>query len=443
MTMEPKVATNEPLRARWPDWWIYLVLAAWLAQCALLMLVRMRPGLLRVVSWFFGSDLSLWLVVAVVLLLIGVTWSAWKRPLWGGWRVAGIVAAIALALSPMAYRTYPSSHDDAPSQVRFRLPLDGPVTVAWGGGTPDVNYHVVAPDQRWAYDLLVTRDGSSHRGDGTSVEDYNAYGLPVLAPADGKVVAVSDGDPDMPIGVMGGGRSAGGNEVVLEVAPGEFLFLCHMRPGSIAVKSCDQVSQGQVIGNVGNSGNTNEPHVHVHLQDSPDEDIAEGIPLYFHDYKVGDLFIERGIPTGGKEGGRSSSTSGGRRLDPMSRRWRELAGPGLAHPSIGALLALVGLLAMDCTAVRFVLGNEPMTINLEVGITAVLPMLNVMVMVVLQRSPLRGDRPSLPESLVAGTLACLAVFVACLMAPGDWLIEFDTAIYKALMCIGPYRSART
>jgi murein DD-endopeptidase MepM/ murein hydrolase activator NlpD len=226
--------------------------------------------------------------------------------------MAGYVAALGLAVSPMAFRTYPSSHDDAPSQVRFRLPLNGPLKVAWGGGTPDVNYHVAAPDQRWAYDLLVVKDGPSHRGDGTRLEDYYAYGLPVLAPADGKVVAVSDGDPDMPIGVMGGGRSAGGNEVVLEVAPGEFLVLCHMQPGSIAVKAGDQVTQGQVIGKVGNSGNTSEPHLHVHLQDRPDEDIAEGIPLYFHDYKVGDRLVERGIPTGGWPDGQVVEHVGGR-----------------------------------------------------------------------------------------------------------------------------------
>ena len=57
-------------------------------------------------------------------------------------------------------------------EVRFRLPLDGPVTVAWGGADTDVNYHAVMPDQRWAYDLLVTREGRTHRGDGTRLDDY-------------------------------------------------------------------------------------------------------------------------------------------------------------------------------------------------------------------------------------------------------------------------------
>jgi murein DD-endopeptidase MepM/ murein hydrolase activator NlpD len=218
--------------------------------------------------------------------------------------VGGYLAALALAASPHAFRTYPSSHDGAPSLIRFRLPLDGPVTVGWGGATPDVNYHVFAPDQRWAYDLAVTRDGQTYRADGTRCEDYYCYGLPVLAPAGGTVVSTADGDPDMPIGVMGGGRDAGGNQIRLEVAPRQFLFLCHLQPGTILVKPGDRVTQGQAVGRVGNSGNTSEPHLHIHLQDRPDPDFAEGIPLYFHDYRVGDQFVERGMPTGGFAEGR-------------------------------------------------------------------------------------------------------------------------------------------
>jgi len=103
----------------------------------------------------------------------------------------------------------------------------------------------------------------------------------------------------MPIGVMGGGKDAGGNQVVMEVAPGQFLFLCHLQPGSIVVKKGDQVKEGQVVGRVGNSGNTSQPHLHIHVQDSSEPDFAEGIPLYFHNYEVNGQFVERGMPMGG------------------------------------------------------------------------------------------------------------------------------------------------
>ena len=185
------------------------------------------------------------------------------------------------------------------SAVRFRLPLDGPVTVGWGGARPNVNHHVVAPDQRWAYDLAVTKAGMSFHGTGQSLRDFYSYGLPVLAPAEGIVYATSDGDPDMPIGALGGGKDARGNQVILNVAPAQFLFLCHLQPGSIAVKKGDHAVAGQTLGRVGNSGNTTEPHVHVHLQDGPLLHLAEGIPLYLDAYRVGDQFVEHGIPTGG------------------------------------------------------------------------------------------------------------------------------------------------
>jgi hypothetical protein len=286
------------------EWWHYVVCVLALLQIASFLIPQTRPGLLGVICWMFGSDRLLWIGIGVLLLLCGLAWSAWHRPFWSWWRVGGYLAMLALAISPLAFRAYPSSYDDKPSSVRFRLPLDGPVTVAWGGATPDVNYHVIAPDQRWAYDLLVTKDGKSFKGDGQACEDYHCHGLAVLAPADGTVHAVSDGDPDMPIGVMGGGKDAGGNQIVLEVATNQFLFLCHLHAGSITVKTGDRVTMGQVLGRIGNSGNTSEPHLHIHVQHGSDPDFAEGIPLYFHNYRVGDLLVERGIPTGGVAGDR-------------------------------------------------------------------------------------------------------------------------------------------
>jgi murein DD-endopeptidase MepM/ murein hydrolase activator NlpD len=94
--------------------------------------------------------------------------------------------------------------------------------------------------------------------------------------------------------------------VILEVAPGEFLLLAHFRPGSIAVAPGENVTVGQMVGLVGNSGNTSEPHVHLHLQDAPTPDAGEGIPFFFSDYlsvATGEP-VERGMPRGGIQRGR-------------------------------------------------------------------------------------------------------------------------------------------
>jgi hypothetical protein len=282
------------------DWWIYLSLGLALVETALFLIPQTRPGgLLGALCWYFGSSRLLWPGITSIVLLCGILWSTWRRPFWNRWRIAGYVVLLGLAASPLAFQTYPSSHDHEFSPLRFRLPLDGPVTVGWGGAKRDVNHHVFAPDQRWAYDLAVTKDGKSFHGKGQRPQDYYSYGLPVLAPADGIVYGMSDGAPDMPIGVLGGGKDACGNQVVLKVAPAQFLFLCHLQRGSIPVKTGHGVAAGQMLGRVGNSGNTSEPHLHIHLQDGPRLHLAEGIPLYFHAYRVGDQFVERGMPTGG------------------------------------------------------------------------------------------------------------------------------------------------
>ncbi len=256
------------------DWWLYAVLALALLQVALFLVLRTRPGKLGVVLWSVGpAGLGF---LAVALLIIAVAWSAVRRPFWTSRRGIGYVAlAFILTVSAKAYRVYPSSHDDAPSQVEFRLPLDGPVTVAWGGATMDVNYHVRAPDQRWAYDLLVTKDGRSSSGSGGHLEDYYAFGLPVLAPAAGTVHSILDGKPDQPIGTKWIGKDWAGNHVVLDIAPGEFLFIAHLEAATLTVEPGDRVQAGQELGRVGNSGRTTEPHVHVHLQDTPQLHVGE------------------------------------------------------------------------------------------------------------------------------------------------------------------------
>src|SRR5688500_14307834 len=242
-----------------PDWWLYFVALLLALQLSSFLIAQMRPGLMGAVLWAIASDRVLWLGLGMIFLVVAIAFSLWRRPFWNHWRALGLGSIVALMVSTFMYRVYPSSYDERPSEVRFRLPLDGPILVGWGGATPDVNYHVVAPDQRWAYDLLVAKDGKTHAGDGTQLADYYCYGLPVLAPADGQVAAILDGQPDQPIGAMGG-MPPGGNQIVIEVAPRQFLCLCHLGRGTITVNEGDRVAQGQAVAQVGNSGNTSEPH---------------------------------------------------------------------------------------------------------------------------------------------------------------------------------------
>lgn len=294
------VAIAEKPRRRL-EWWIYAALVLALVQVASFLVPQMRRGgPLAIICWLFG--MGLWPYAAALLLLISAFWSLWRRPFWSRSHRFGFLILLTTILSTFAFRIYPSPHDGSPSNVAFRLPLDGPVTVGWGGGEPSVNYHVSVPAQRWAYDLLVTRQGKTHRDEGKILADYYCYDMPVLAPATGTVRTVAAKDDDQQPGTIKRFRHPGGNHVVIEVAPREYLFVCHMKPGSVKVKPGDAVTSGQEIGRAGNSGNTSEPHVHVHLQDTPDIMIGEGIPLEFSHYKADGKHVERGIPHGGIEG---------------------------------------------------------------------------------------------------------------------------------------------
>jgi hypothetical protein len=270
------------------------------AHVALAAVLWARPGTAGIYLWYLGPAT---LALAGAACLAAALWSAIRhRETWNRIRFSALaVIGVAVGLVPL-YRTYPSSHDFRPSIVRFRLPLEGPVTVAWGGATADENYHVLLPDQRWAYDLLVTRDGRSYRGNGDALADYFAFDLPVRAPADGIVVATHGVERDLPPGQI---RTvpAFGNHVVLQVGTDEFLYVAHFRERSIAVAPGERIAAGRILGRVGNSGSSSEPHVHLHLQSTPRSFFGEGIPFYFHDYRLDGRLIPRGMPRGGVEDG--------------------------------------------------------------------------------------------------------------------------------------------
>jgi len=105
-----------------------------------------------------------------------------------------------------------------------------------------------------------------------TLTDFPAYGKPVLAVANGKVVDVVKGLPDVEPGVLDTDltlKEAGGNHVILDIGGGRFALYGHLKPGSIEVEEGERVRSGQVLGRLGNSGNTSAPHLHFHLMDAP------------------------------------------------------------------------------------------------------------------------------------------------------------------------------
>lgn len=140
--------------------------------------------------------------------------------------------------------------------------------------------------QRYAIDWVrLNPDGKTYTGDPKDNKNYRAYGAEIHSVADGVVTQIKDGIQQ---NVPGDTRAVpmtletlGGNHVIVEISDGVFAFYAHMQPGSLRVKVGDHVRRGQVLGLVGNSGNSTEPHLHFQLCNANSELGSEGLPYAF------------------------------------------------------------------------------------------------------------------------------------------------------------------
>lgn len=115
-------------------------------------------------------------------------------------------------------------------------------------------------------------------------ESYPTYGNSVYAVADGVVVEASDGaEEQVPFAPRNPPtiETAAGNHVVVDIGGGYFALFAHLKTGTVAVKQGDRIKAGQVIGRVGDTGNSDAPHLHFHVMDGPSPLAANGIPYAF------------------------------------------------------------------------------------------------------------------------------------------------------------------
>jgi murein DD-endopeptidase len=159
---------------------------------------------------------------------------------------------------------------------RALIPIDGHAAIA----------------QRFAIDWVRLRDdGKTFQGDEKDNKNYYAYVSEALAVADGVVTEIKDGIPQnipgensraVPITL----ETVGGNHVILDIGGGHYAFYAHLQPGSLRVKLGDKVRRGQVVGLVGNSGNSTEPHLHFHIENATSPLGAEGLPYALPSFEV-------------------------------------------------------------------------------------------------------------------------------------------------------------
>ncbi|MQA75960.1 MAG: peptidoglycan DD-metalloendopeptidase family protein [Solirubrobacterales bacterium] len=126
-------------------------------------------------------------------------------------------------------------------------------------------------------------------GDPASLSSSPSYGAPVLAVADAKVVKTLDGVPDQvpddftPVGTA---EQLDGNVVVLKLDRDVYAGYAHLIPGSVAVERGDVVQAGDVLGRLGNSGNSSGPHLHFQVMNAPSLLASDSLPFVLSRFRL-------------------------------------------------------------------------------------------------------------------------------------------------------------
>ncbi len=260
--------------------------------------VYLANGVISVIVWWSIQAFSL---VSIVILIGSVLLFIWKGifrkqidrtlllivlfSIIGAWPVGWFANVGGLA--------YPADVQSMSPKIVVRFPLNERALVGWGGDRLETNYHVIKPNERWAYDILMPPAEVKS----SKLEDYGIYGAKVMAPASGTVVSVNNDEKDLVPG-SDDFQSMAGNHIYLRLdETGTFLFLAHLKKGSIKVKEGQHVNEGEALAQVGNSGSSSEPHLHIHHQRQDPSNtsmfLTEGLPLYFRTEK-GAMMPERG-----------------------------------------------------------------------------------------------------------------------------------------------------
>lgn len=258
-----------------------------------------------------------WLSIVIPSVVLGTTmlsvalWihlSSWMRPvLWAGllslllsvlhsialphdissfWKIVpGLVTLLVLA--PLLVQAI-NGRKQPPDTVKLGRVIDGSkVLISQGGSTRALNYHMADRHMQYSVDLVgLTSAGRRKIGFlPTDPSAYAIYGRPVLAPLSGRVMEIQNDCPDLQVPQTDSLFPAG-NYIILNCVNLEYgnvyVLLAHLKSSSICVKAGDEIIQGDIVGKVGNSGNSTEPHLHLGVYIEPEQDsLLSGVGVPF------------------------------------------------------------------------------------------------------------------------------------------------------------------
>jgi hypothetical protein len=163
---------------------------------------------------------------------------------------------------------------DAVRHTRAAMPIDGRAWIS----------------QRYAVDWeQLTANGTVYTGPREKLESYAIFGQPALAVGDAVVSSVTDGAPEQTPGkypVNISPAAADGNSVILDLGQHRYALYAHLQPGSIKVHTGERVKLGQVLGLVGDSGNSVVPHLHFQVSNGPSSMASNGLPYEIREFQI-------------------------------------------------------------------------------------------------------------------------------------------------------------
>jgi hypothetical protein len=201
----------------------------------------------------------------------------------------------------------------APVTVMTRLPYDVPAIGGlpnpafrwrWGNGIGGTSFNARSyPEHRYSYDVGVIDPNGQTFADPAKKdqnENYYCWGQPVLAMIDGHVLAIANDFEDN-FGSVANPNSKGANFVVVRNdALDCYQLYVHFQKGSIAVGPGDMVSPGKVLGLVGNSGSSSEPHLQVGISRRDANGFLRSLPMSFQKIVDGANKTVSGAPVDGQ-----------------------------------------------------------------------------------------------------------------------------------------------
>jgi len=184
--------------------------------------------------------------------------------------------------------------------VDLSSPLRGArYVVLHGGASPFTNGHFRVRPQNYALDILglnVLGMRADIFGDRSDLESYSIFGAELYSPCTGSIAVAMDDYEDL-IPPATDPEHPAGNHVLVE-CEGVEVLLAHMKQGSLRVEVGDSVTVETVLGQVGNTGNTSEPHLHIHAEQGGEPGVildGKAVPITIDGRFLvrGDIIAER------------------------------------------------------------------------------------------------------------------------------------------------------